>query len=124
MSALNTNRRPDSNRPNQAVFAFSAFIELPGYRYCIEFSRQQVLGIFKSQAYFGKTAGRAGFRPVKHQALEVLTAQVTDLLLTDHPAYTIHNITLTAAIGPDNTSNTFIEVERRLVGEALKTLDF
>ena len=83
---------------------------------------KQVLGIFKSQAYFGKPAGAAGFGAIEYQALQVFTAQVTDLLFTDHPADAIHDITFTATIGPHDAGNIIIKIYNGLIGKAFKAL--
>ena len=108
----------------EAVFTFAALIEFTRYGNGIELGGKQVARILEGKAHLRQAAGRACFGPVEHQAFEVLTTQVTDLLLTDHPADTVHDVAFTATIGPDNAGNAFVEIERRLVGKALKTLDF
>jgi hypothetical protein len=45
-------------------------------------------------------------------------------LLPNYPADTIHNIAFPAAIGANNTSDVFVEVNQGFVSETFETLDF
>jgi hypothetical protein len=49
---------------------------------------------------------------------------MADLLLPDHPADTVNDITLSTPVGPDNASNPLVEVEHGFIGETLKPFDF
>ena len=49
---------------------------------------------------------------------------MADLLLPDDPADAVDDITLTTAIGANDTRNTFVKADMGLVGEALKPLNF
>ena len=64
------------------------------------------------------------FRPIKNKAVEVLTTQVADLLLTDYPADAVHNIAFATAIGANNARYTFIKSYNGFIGEAFKAFDF
>ena len=107
----------------QAIFAFTAFIKFAGNGNRIKFGRKQVPCIFKCQAHFRKTAGRAGFRAIEHKALKVFAAQVADLLFTDHPANAVNDIAFTATVGANDAGNVLIKIHNGFIGKAFKTLD-
>jgi hypothetical protein len=49
---------------------------------------------------------------------------MTYFLLTNNPADTIYDITLTATVGADNTGHPFVKTQDGLVGKTLKSFDF
>ena len=108
----------------EAVFTLAAFVKFAGDRHRTEFCGQQVLCIFKSEADLCKTAGRAGLGAIEYQAIEVLAAEMADLLLADHPAYAVHDIGFAAAVGSYDAGDIIIKVDDGFVGKAFKTLDF
>ena len=83
----------------------------------LKFGGKQVAGILKSEAYFCKAGCTAGFGTVEHEAFEVFTSQVTDLVFADHPADTVHDIALATAIGSNDTRDTFIKIEYSFIGK-------
>ena len=70
-----------------------------------------------------QAAGGAGFGAIEYQAVQVFTTQVADLLLTNNPADTIHNIGFTTTIGPNDPGNIIIEIDNRFVRKAFEALD-
>ena len=108
----------------QAVFTFATFVIFSGNRYRVKFCRQQVLGVFKSEAHLGKSAGTSCFTSVKNQTFEVFAPEVTDFVFTDHPSDAVDDITFSATVRPDHTRDPFIKVEYRFISKTFKTLDF
>ena len=108
----------------EPVFTFTALIIFSGNRYRIELGRQQVLRIFKRETHFCQTTGTPGFTAVEHQAFQVFTTQVTDLVFADYPANTINDIAFAATIRTNNTGNAFIEMQYGFIGKTFKSFDF
>ena len=106
----------------EAVFTFTILIIPSCNSNCTEFSRKEVSCVFKRKTYFSQPAGTAAFGTVKYQCIQVFTAQGRYLLLTNHPANGIDDITFTTTIWPDNPRYAFIKIENRFVGEALEPL--
>ena len=77
----------------------------------------------KGEAYFGKPAGGTGFRAIKHKALQVFGTEVADLLFTDHPANTVHDIALATAIRAHYSGNVFIKTYKGFISKAFEPFD-
>ena len=108
----------------QPVLTFPALVVFAGNRYRIKLGWQQVFGIFKCQANFSQAGCTARFTAIEYQAFQVFTAEVTDLMLPDHPPDTIDDITLTTAVRANDSGDTFIKMKDGLVGKTFKSFDF
>jgi hypothetical protein len=108
----------------QAVFAFTVLIKTPGYSNRIKLCWQKVFGILECETHFGKTAGASCFAPVKYERFKILTSQGRYFLFPYYPPDAIDDITFSAAIRSDDTSNPFIEPHHGFISKAFEPLDF
>ena len=69
-------------------------------------------------------AGTAAFTAVKHQAFQILTAQVTYFMLANYPADAVDNIAFATAVWPDNAGNAFIKMKHGFIRKTFKPFNF
>ena len=65
-----------------------------------------------------------GFASIKYQAFQVFAAQIADFMLTNYPTDTIDDITLSTAIGTNNTCDALIKIEYSFIGKTFKSFYF
>ena len=70
------------------------------FRVLAPLATRAVVGVVKHQLHAGAAGGFAGRRAVKDHVLHRLAAQLGRLAFAQHPAHSVHDVGLAAAVGP------------------------
>ena len=103
------------------VFTLPAAIQPPCDLQCVLLDAHT--GDFvKYKADLGHSAGFSAGRTAEYHVGHLAASKALGTLISQHPFYRIDNITLAAAVWPDNRGYLAVDIELRLVREALKAV--
>ena len=101
--------------------AFPAAVEPAGHHHFPEIHRQSAV-IGKEQGHLRQPQGLSGGRARKDDVLSPGSAQIADVLLTQHPADSIGDIALAAAVRPYDGGDARVKIYGYLIGKGLEAI--
>ncbi len=107
----------------QEIFTFTAPVQPAGDRDLRIFRWENVLCVVNGEGNLGHLLSRSLTGAVKDDILHLLGPEGAGFLFAQYPANRVNNVRFSAAIGSDNTRDSFVKIDNNFVGKTLKSFD-
>ncbi len=105
------------------IFTLARAVDATRYSYLREIRLKLKVGVIDCNRDLGEAQRAAVFRAGENDILHLDPAQTFRALLAQHPAHSVGDITLAAAVGADYGRNARVKLELYFFGKGFKTLN-
>lgn len=100
-------------------YSLAAAVEPARHGHLAEIHGQRAV-VVKNQRDLGHIERLPRGRTGEDNVLRARAAQISDILLAEHPAHSIRNVALAAAVRPDDSRDAMVEFYREFIRKDLK----